>query len=269
MLRSAIDDVIDQLVSAGYDLPASLKRRDRREPGRLEKEQMEDRLYMLFKRRFKKQLTALRERLEHNYPSKKDNSIPPIPIDDIINGEEDSEFVADLIRVISSSAVGGVSLFKQSVNIGMDYTMINDRALEWAQTYSYNLIGKATGGIDATTRNMVSNVISRFVDTPGFTIGDAINQLSETFGETRARMIAVTEITRAYAQGNQIAGEELKKEFPDVKVTKTWFTDGDACEICRSLEGKEVEIEEEFDAGIYDPPAHVNCGCWTQTRTRI
>jgi SPP1 gp7 family putative phage head morphogenesis protein len=232
---------------------------------------MEDRLYMLFKRRFKKQLTALRERLEQNYPAKKDNSIPPIPIDDIINGEEDSDFVADLIRVISGSAVGGVSLFKQSVNVGMDYTLINDRALDWAQTYSYELIGKATGGIDATTRNVVSNVISRFVDTPGFTIGDAINQLSETFGETRARMIAVTEITRAYAQGNQIAGEELKKEFPDVKVVKTWFTNNDdrVCDICGPLDGVEVSIDDQFPGGFDFPPGHVNCRCFVQTRTRI
>jgi len=269
-LRLAIGEIIDQLSAMGYEIPDSLKRRDRREPGRLEKERMEDRLFMVMRRHFKKQLTQLKERLEQNYPSRKNAGIPPIPIDDIINGEDDDEYVASVIRVIGLSAAGGVNLFKENISLGIDYTLINDKALDWARNYTYDLIGKRTGGIDATTREAVSNAIQRFVDTPGFTIGDAVDQLSSYFNDTRARMIATTEITRAYGHGNQIAAEKLKEDFPDVRVVKIWHTNNDdrVCDICGPLEGKEVEIDEDFD-GIDDPPAHVNCRCWTTVNTKI
>lgn len=270
-LRLAIGEIVDQLTEMGYEMPDSLKRRDKREPGRLEKERMEDRLFIIMRRHFKKQLAQLKERLEQNYPSRKNAGIPPIPIDDIINGEDDDEYAASVIRVIGLSAVGGMNLFKENINLGIDYTLINDQALDWARNYTYDLIGKRTGGIDATTREAVSNTIQRFVDTPGFTIGDAIDQLSSYFSDTRARMIAVTETTRAYAEGNQIAGIELKKEYPDVKIVKQWFTNNDdrVCDICGPLEGEEVEIEENFSNGEMNPPAHVNCRCWSNNRTRI
>jgi SPP1 gp7 family putative phage head morphogenesis protein len=270
-LRLAIGEIVDRLTEMGYEMPDSLKRRDKREPGRLEKERMEDRLFMVMRRHFKKQLIQLKERLEQNYPSRKNAGIPPIPIDDIINGEDDDEYVASVIRVIGLSATGGVNLFKENINLGIDYTLINDRALDWARNYTYDLIGKRTGGIDATTREAVSNAIQRFVDTPGFTIGDAVDQLSSYFSDTRARMIATTEITRAYGHGNQIAAEKLKEDFPDVRVVKIWHTNNDdrVCDICGPLEGKEVEVNEDFDTGIDNPPAHINCRCFSTMRTRI
>lgn len=270
-LRLAIGEIVDQLTEMGYEMPDSLKRRDKREPGRLEKERMEDRLFMVMRRHFKKQLAQLKERLIQNYPSRKDSGIPPIPIDDIINGEDDDEYVASVIRVIGLSAVGGMNLFKENINLGIDYTLINDRALDWARNYTYDLISKHTGGIDATTREAVSGAIQRFVDTPGFTIGDAIDQLSNYFSDERARMIATTEITRAYGQGNQIAAEKLKEDFPDITVVKTWHTNNDdrVCDICGPLEGKEVSVDEDFDTEIDEPPAHINCRCWTTMSTKI
>jgi hypothetical protein len=84
----------------------------------------------------------------------------------------------------------------------------------------------------------------------------------------------VTEITRSYAQGNQIAGEVMKEQFPDVPVVKVWFTNNDdlVCEICGPLNGEEVGIDDSWDSDdgpVDNPPAHVNCRCWTQTTTNI
>ena len=94
------------------------------------------------------------------------------------------------------------------------------------------------------------------------------------FGEQRAQMIAVTETTRAFAEGERQAGLELKEKYPDVPVVKTWMTNEDerVCPICGGLDGQEVAIDEafEFEGVEYpEPPAHPNCRCWMSSRTRI
>lgn len=269
--RKAVFDVIDELASIGYELPEMLKRRDAREPGRDEKERFEDRLMMIMRRYFNKMRSHILERIELAFPNRKDAAIPPIPIDDLINGMDDDEFMAELIRVVSFSSIGGVNLAKENITLGLDYTTINDRALSWARDYSYELIDKNRGGIDKTTRDMVSNAIQRFVDTPGFTLRDVAVQLEPAFSVDRARMIAVTETTRAFAEGQQIVADELHNQFPDVRVTKTWFTNNDdrVCDICGPVDGEEVDYDQPFSNGLNSPPAHPNCRCWTSVRTRI
>ena len=270
-LRVTVRKVIDELNDLGYSLPDSLKRRDKREPGRDLKESIEDRLQMIIRRYFKRQQARIMERLEMSFPNRKDRILPPIPIDDIIDGENDDEFMADIVKVIGLATTSGVNLFKEAITIGLDYTLINDKALDFARTYAYDLINKNKGGIDATTRDSVSNAIQRFIDTPGQTLGDTMNQLSSSFSLERARMIAVTETTRAFAEGNKIAGLEMKEKFPDVKVVKTWETNNDdrVCDICGPLQGEEVEIDEPFSSGDDKPPAHINCRCWHLVSTKI
>lgn len=265
LFRKSVFDVIDELRAIGYELPEMLKRRDPREPGRDDKERYEDRLLMVIRRQFKKQRELITARLEQNFPSRKD--LPPIPIDDLINSEGDDEFMAQLIRVISLSTVGGVDLFKNAISVGLDYSLINDEALQWARDYSYELIK----GTSQTTRNFVSDAITRFIDTPGFTLGDIAQQLEGIFSLDRAQMIAVTETTRAFAEGQTMAGNELLKQFPDVRVTETWFTNNDdrVCAVCGPLNGEEVDLGKGFSHGGQRPPAHPRCRCWTQVRTRI
>ena len=271
-LRAAVFGVIDELDRLGYPLPESLKRRDPREPGRDLKESVEDRLQMIIRRYFKRQQARIVERLEQYFPQRKDiGDLPPIPIDDIISGEDDDELMADLIRVIGLATRGGVNLFKESITIGFDYTAVNEEALSFARDYSYELINKNKGGIDQKTRDTVSTSLQRFIDTPGLTLGDIASDLSDIFGVDRARMIAVTETTRAFAEGNKIAGQALAKEFPDVEVVKTFFTNVDdrVCDLCSPLDGLEVDINEDFPGGYGKPPIHPNCRCWTSVSTRI
>ena len=162
-------------------------------------------------------------------------------------------------------------LFGKLSKLQVDWTLTNERAAEWAKKYTYDFVK----GIEDTTRKALQSLISQFVETPGMSIHDVMNGLY-MFTEERAQQIAVTETTRAFAQANQLAGEDLKKEFPDVRVIKTWFTNNDdrVCDICAPLDGMVVDIDEFFTTsddkslGI-DPPAHVNCRCWTETTTDI
>ena len=239
-------------------LAEELKRagRDRREPKRREKLVLEERIRRLLLKRFRRQRGKVEAYLQM-MPQMKDYVLPNDLFDDEENGE--------LIRLMLKGAAGGIEQFAETVTIGYDWSQVNMSAAEWAAA----AVGELITAIDEVTRKAIQKAIELFITTPGMTIGDVMGAMP--FGEERARTVAVTEITRAYAQGQLMAGEELRKAYPDVKVTKVWNTNADdfVCDICGPLDGEEVGIDEEFEGGISEPPAHVNCRCWMQTRTRI
>jgi hypothetical protein len=238
----------------------AIKRRDKREPGRKEKEEAEERITRIFKRAFRKQKEKVQQWMETTYFERKpEKRLPEFP--DIDFDEDD---YSDLIDEMLKAAKGGVNLFGTGKPV-IDYTLTNKEAARWAREYVYDLVK----GINDTTRDVLRDAIGAFVDTPGMTIGDVMRQLP--FDEERAQRVAVTEITRAYAEGEMIAGRELQKEFPGVRIVKIWFTNNDdlVCDICGPLDGKEVDIDENFDGDLDKPPAHPNCRCWMETTTAL
>jgi SPP1 gp7 family putative phage head morphogenesis protein len=258
-LFTAIQDAADYLERRGVK-QAALPRRDRREPGRRRKEAAEYRLYTAVMRYFRRQEKRIRARLEAWFPERK--SMYDGMFDDAFS---DEEAYAAILRVIMASAQDGVALFGEMTNIGLDYTLVNTQAADWARRYTFDLVK----GIDNTTRKALQDAIGAFVDVPGFTIRDVVNLLP--YSEKRAMMVAVTEITRAYHEANMFAGRELQKEFPDVVVVKRFYTNADdrVCEICGPLDGKVVNLEEEFAEGVSGPPLHPRCRCWSSTTTRL
>lgn len=264
-LLYTVKSVLVELNERGYEV--AVKRRDKREPARREKEELDARITAIVYKAFRVQRKKLIDKINLMWgdQKKKPGTFPQLfNLDDIFYDDE-FEFETELTRVIATGLIGGINLLQQMINIGMDYTMTNDRAYDAAKTYAYKLAEE----INKTTKDTITRAITSFVETPGMTIGDVINRLP--FNSARAEKIAVTEVTRAYATGQRMAGEDLQKEFPSVKVVKTWLTNNDdrVCEICGPLDGKEVELDQTFDGGISEPPAHVNCRCWTSVSTKI
>src|SRR3990167_5072277 len=209
----------------------AIKRRDKREPGKREKEEFEDKLARIMLRLFHKQKEIIEQRLESQEPGRKvTTTIKPDLFDDAF--EDDDEILAELFRLLTQAEKHGIELFKVG-KPEIDYTLVNSRAAQWARGYAYTLVGE----INDVTRRTLQQAISAFVETPGMTIGDVMDLLP--FDKERAFRVAVTEITRAYSEANQQAGRELAKEFPDVRIIKTWFTNNDdrVCEICFPLDG--------------------------------
>jgi hypothetical protein len=267
-IRAALQSAVDNSPDLIIDL--SLKARDPNEPERRAKANMERQLAILIYRRFRSQARLLRQRLEMIYPSRKviwDEMIYPETI-----GYHDPIFNSRVLRVIVEGVRAGVSLFSQQVNIGLDYTMVNTRAAEWASRYAGELITK----IDEVTRQSVAQAVNQFVTTPGMTIGDVVSNIP-AFDEQRALTIATTETTRAYAEGQDAAGRELQTQYPGVRIIKKWYTNNDdrVCPICGPLgDGGWIDIDKPFDFGpkmeeIQKPPAHPRCRCWMSTSTDI
>lgn len=262
----AIYDACDYLEERGVKSP--LPRRDKREPGRREKEVLDERFVRLLRKKFREQAQRIQRTLEMQFPERK----ATLPIDlNIFDDdlEDDPEIMAELMRIYRDAIRRGLILYADKNAIGINYDQVNYRLNKWINNYAYDLIRE----IDDFTKQVLKRAIQDFASTPGFTIRDIMDQLP--FTDERAMRVAVTEITRAFAKTEAEAGKELKDNYPDVEVVKVWYTNRDdlVCEICGPLENLEIQIDETFyEPGDYtdgDPPAHPNCRCWIDTRTRI
>jgi SPP1 gp7 family putative phage head morphogenesis protein len=103
--------------------------------------------------------------------------------------------------------------------------------------------------------------ISDWIAKPGSTVGDLNESLTSIFGKARASTIAVTEATRAFSSGEELAYKA------DGITEWTWVTSNDelTCKYCGAVNGKTVKIGEVFGQfhgkDVTKPPYHPNCRC--------
>jgi hypothetical protein len=233
--------------------------RDAREPGRQRKEAREKKLAQLFRGYFERLAPKVQAYIASNPQAQK---APADWEDDL----DDEEFENALYLWFLDAAKDGTILAGEQAKIGIDYNLTNAAAARWAKAY----ITPFMKDLNKTTRDRVSAAVEAFIEKPEFTIGDAM-QMTGLDDAARAERIAVTETTRAYSEGSLEYGRQLKEEYPDVRVTKTWLTNRDdlVCEICGPLDGVEIDEDEEFDDGLEGPPGHPACRCDLSVRTRI
>lgn len=141
---------------------------------------------------------------------------------------------------------------RKGIEAGM-WELANNAAAQWAVRYGYELVR----GLLATTRDWLQLQVAEYVRNSE-TIGQLIARIREGsgFGEDRARRIAVTEVTRAFARGNM---ESWRAS--GVIEGKEWRTNNDelVCPVCGPLSGRVVGLDELFPGDIDGPPAHPNC----------
>lgn len=167
--------------------------------------------------------------------------------------QEWAEAGAEFGREQIEALVLGVK--RHETMLDFDWQLVNTAALEWAQRY----VGELIRGINAVTRRRIQAEVAQFVET-----GESVLALARRlvgigpFSDDRARMIAVTEVTRAYAEGNMTAWRET-----GVIERRRWNTANDelVCPICGPRHNMVVGLDEDFD-GLEGPPAHPRCRCW-------
>jgi len=169
-----------------------------------------------------------------------------------MNDAMEKKLKAALYDSVSLGVNVSLDLMEQ-VGISFDYTMVMDEALEWAKAYSYELIT----GIEATGKEVVSRAVARFIET-GKPLEDLAAELAKIYSEPRAAMIASTETTRAFFEG-----QAASFRSSGVIQKMEWRTSRDerVCPICGPLHGKRAKLGEKF-SGAYTPPAHPRCRCW-------
>jgi len=165
------------------------------------------------------------------------------------------ELRAEIATVLTRAAVDEAMAQAVIGKIDFDIAVVNSAAMEWAHKYTFELVK----GIDRTTRRLISNATRQFMETPGMTVGQLTELIaSPSITDVRAAQIAVTEVTRAYAQGTEVYQGMLKEA--GIEMERVFNASGDekVCDLCGPLNGRPESVWGDYGG----PPLHVFCRCW-------
>jgi SPP1 gp7 family putative phage head morphogenesis protein len=164
--------------------------------------------------------------------------------------------VSVLLPALLESSDGGVrevvADFDQRFTVGVDYTRASPEAIRWARTRGGELIREVTD----TTREQVKESVAAWIEE-GEPLPALRGRLSDALdSDRRARLVAQTETTGAFAQGSLAAWKES-----GIVERAEWRTvrDERVCPICEPLDRQQGELG---DIDGYWPPAHPGCRCF-------
>lgn len=177
--------------------------------------------------------------------------------------EERRRLLAIILPRLEAAAIAGAALSREKFpRLVFDPDLHNRQAAEWARQHTDDLLSQ----LGTTSERLVGDALAEWVETSGATVGELKAKIREGLrvNAARADVIAVTETTRAYAEGEKAA------YLADGIRRWRWQTNNDelVCKRgCRELNGKIVEIGQPFTKDrkgkdVTEPPLHPNCRCW-------
>lgn len=184
--------------------------------------------------------------------------------------EVGKELAQVLSPFLENTYLEQAKLLMTSQPVGIDWALINQSAIDWAARYGFSLVG----GVNDTSKQALQRAITAYYER-GQTIGELEQALQSIYGPIRAEAIAVTEITRASAEGEVAVGEELARQ--GVEMIARWQTNNDEivhqCPICWPLHNRKADgysgtrrpyWVHPKTGKRYDPPpsTHPRCRCW-------
>jgi len=176
---------------------------------------------------------------------------------------ERGALTAAILPVLERNALGATVVQTEGAKaaplvlpVTWDEAVIASAATAWAARY----VGELVREITDHTMGLIRRAVANWIDTPGLTIGDLRRTLEPAFGEMRAQRIAVTETTRAFAEGQKLVQADLARG--GLGLVREWRTSMDerVCLICGALEDRR---ETDGWDGYDGPPSHPGCRCWT------
>jgi SPP1 gp7 family putative phage head morphogenesis protein len=169
----------------------------------------------------------------------------------------DARFRDVLQRALVDASDLGVQVAVDQLSgasLGFDWTLVNTRARDNARQYAAQLVSQIT----ETTRSNIREAVARFINNGEGTPALIRDLRASGFSARRAKLIAATELTGAFARANQQAYEESGVvEFMEWRTAR----DERVCPICGKLYRTRTKIGAQFE-GQYMPPAHPGCRCW-------
>jgi hypothetical protein len=150
------------------------------------------------------------------------------------------------------------------------WLLVNEEAVNWVDTYYTSEDAGDFGSVpnlNVTSRQQVAEALQRWQLGDLGSLEDGlpqlIRELTPIFGRARAEKIAITEVSRVFAQSELFAA----RANPFI-VYVMWQTAEDelVCPICGPRANRVVGKEEdgfrvESDSTVGYPPAHVRCRC--------
>jgi len=167
--------------------------------------------------------------------------------------EEQQALIRALRPEIERMVVAGAQTTFDLLPVQFDWALAAQDAIDFAQGYTFDLVT----GLDRTSQRTLQKQIAAYIENPT-TLGELRKSLVPSFGKTRANTIAVTEVTRAYARGEEIAAR--LSQNAGLLLEPIWHTNRDelVCPICGPNDGK----RKSAGWTVANVPAHPNCRCW-------
>lgn len=188
--------------------------------------------------------------------------------DDLVDawvGDADSP--GAMLRIFLAGVASGDKALQRRVDlnprakavVGIDWNLLNQEALDFVRNYAFDLVSN----LDETTLLELQRIFTAWVES-----GEPLSALQEQVetlfkSPVRAEMIAQTESTRLYNEGNNKRWAASGVE----KVTYRSVRDNRVSDVCKQLDGKVGTIEQGFYSKILNkfvrPPSHVRCRSYT------
>jgi hypothetical protein len=190
---------------------------------------------------------------------------------DIYNSDTPETSLREVIKPVLDTELG-TTMGKRIDRLGTQFSIPvdTDSQQRYIQDWLGDYVPKTTDKIDQTTADRIKPIIEMYRTTPGMTIQDLQAAVLPLSDPMRAKMIAITETTRAASQATVQYKDYLGQR--GIQMQRVWNTDADelVCPICT---GKLYNVklngltEDQWPSEVADgPPAHVNCRCDTSLR---
>lgn len=147
-----------------------------------------------------------------------------------IDSLPEQELRRSILEMLRDGVDLGVEDALSRLSFAINGNLANAQAQQWAETYTFGLVN----GINDTSRQALQRALAEWVQTDQ-PLRALHEQWAPLFGEARAKLIATTEITRAYAEGSFATYE-------------------------RAGFNQRPEPERR-------PPAHAGCRCWVSLKS--
>jgi len=161
----------------------------------------------------------------------------------------------DLIDAFNAAGIVGIG------QVGMDATPdMTNHLDEMARTYAKEHAAELVTNLTSTTKEALRGEITRAVES-----GMSTDELSRSirasfaFSESRADVIARTELASAHVSGNVQGWRETGVVIGKRSILGDLHDKDDVCDECAAA--GTVGIDDDFVSGYAQPPYHPNCIC--------
>lgn len=177
-------------------------------------------------------------------------------------------FINPIQRAVQLSLAAAAEELIGDLELDYSFTLKNPRAIAYVEEHGAELVK----GINDTTRGYIRTLIRDGVDG-GWSYNRIAEELTNRFSEfavgvpqkhieSRAHLVAVTEVGNAYEAGNRIVVQDLQDA--GLKMEKKWSTIGDenVSDGCRENEAEGwIPADDEHASGDMNPLRFPGCRC--------
>ncbi len=135
------------------------------------------------------------------------------------------------------------------LGLAVDFELVNENVLKFSRQYSDDWWRQ----LSKTNRRVLRSAIGANIEA-GAPLSSLVKSLEPTFGRARAELIASTEVTRLYSEGNRMAYATAGVDQVEWRTVRDSRVDP----ICDALHGERWAVGKEKQV----PPAHPGCRCW-------